>query len=195
MSSDPIDRNTAQAECGPAWCGCGSRRSVLKSLAAFGATTVLGTPAVWGQGAAPAPPPHRIDVHHHFFPQFLLEAWQKAGVRNPPVVRNWKLETTLDQMDRGGVATAILSLPTGFNLPDLNAEQARHLARLINEYVVEAMKDHTGRFGLFAYVPMPDVEGTLKEIEYALDVLKADGIGLNTSYGDKWLGHADFKPV
>jgi hypothetical protein len=89
-------------------------------------------------------------------------------------------------MDRGGVATAILSLPTGFNLPDLNAEQARHLARLINDYVFEAMKDHAGRFGLFAFMPMPDVDGTLKEIEYALDVLKADGIGLNTSYGDKW---------
>ena len=185
--------------CGPISCDCGSRRSLIKSFAALGASTALGAPAAWGQGASPAlapvPPPHRIDVHHHFFPQFMLEAWQKAGVRNPPLVQSWKLEATLDQMDRGGVATAILSLPTGLNLPDLNAEQSRHLARLVNEYVVEAMKDHPGRFGLFAFVPMPDVEGALKEIEYALDVLKADGIGLNTSYGDKWLGHPDFKPV
>jgi predicted TIM-barrel fold metal-dependent hydrolase len=134
-------------------------------------------------------------VHHHFFPQFLLDAWQKAGVRNASVVQSWKLEATLAQMDRGGVATAILSLPTGLNLPDLNAEQSRHLARLVNEYVVETMKDHPGRFGLFAFMPMPDVDATLKEIEYALDQLKADGIGLNTSYGDKWLGHPDFKPV
>jgi predicted TIM-barrel fold metal-dependent hydrolase len=201
MRCDPIDLGAARAShgCGPASCGCGSRRSLLKSFAALGATSALGAPAVWAQGAPPAPSltrrPHRIDVHHHFFPQFLLDAWQKAGVRNPSVVQNWKLETTLDQMDRGGVATAILSLPIGLNMPDLNAEQSRHLARLINEYVVEAMKDHPGRFGLFAYVPMPDVEGTLREIEYVLDELKADGIGLNTSYGDRWLGHADFKPV
>jgi predicted TIM-barrel fold metal-dependent hydrolase len=140
-------------------------------------------------------PPHRIDVHHHFYPQFLLEAWQKAGVRQAPTVQNWKLEATLDQMDRGGVATAILSLATGLNLPDLNADQSRHLTRLVNEYVVQTMKDHPGRFGLFAFMPMPDLDGTMKEIEYALDVLKADGIGLNTSYGDKWLGHPDFKPV
>jgi hypothetical protein len=144
--------------------------------------------------AAPAQS-YRIDVHHHFFPQFLLDAWQKAGVRNLPVVQSWKLEASLDQMDRGGVATAILSLPNGLNLPDLGAEPARHLARLINEYVGETMKDHPGRFGLFAFVPMPDIDGTLKEIEYALDTLKADGIGLNTSYGDRWLGHPDFRPV
>ncbi|HLH95384.1 MAG TPA: amidohydrolase family protein [Xanthobacteraceae bacterium] len=184
-------------------CGCGSRRTLLKSLAALGAAATLPPAALPIAACAQAPaspvdaasPPYRIDVHHHFFPQFLLEAWQKAGTRNPPFVQGWKLEGTLEQMDRGGVATAILSLPTGLNLPDLNTEQSRRLTRLINEYVATAMKDHPGRFGLFAFVPMPDIDGSLKEIEYALDTLKADGIGLNTSYGDKWLGHADFKPV
>jgi predicted TIM-barrel fold metal-dependent hydrolase len=200
MRCEPVDRDAARAvpSSDPHECVCGTRRSILTSLAALGAASALGAPAAWAQGAsasAPSPQPHRIDVHHHFFPQFLLEAWQKAGVRNPPFVQNWKLETTLEQMDRGGVATAILSLPIGLNLPDLNAEQTRHLARVLNEYVTQAMKDHPGRFGLFAFVPMPDVEGTLREIEFALDVLKADGIGLNTSYGDKWLGHPDFKPV
>jgi predicted TIM-barrel fold metal-dependent hydrolase len=199
MRGDVVDRTAARAVhgCSTAVCACGSRRFLLGSLAAFGATAALGAPAVRAQGASPAPSshPHRIDVHHHFFPQFLLDAWQKAGVRNPAVVRSWKLEATLDQMDRGGVATAILSLPIGLNIPDLNAEQSRRLARLVNEYVVEAMKDHPGRFGLFAFMPMPDVDSTLKEIEYALDELKADGIGLNTSYGDKWLGHPDFKPI
>jgi predicted TIM-barrel fold metal-dependent hydrolase len=199
FSCDPLDRPAAQSRhgCRPIACGCGTRRSFVKSLAAFSAGSVLGAPTVWAQGTAPAPSvqPHRIDVHHHFFPQFLLDAWQKAGVRNVSVVQSWKLDAALAQMDRGGVATAILSLPTGLNLPGLNAEQSRHLARLVNEYVGETMKDHPGRFGLFAFVPMPDVDATLKEIEYALDVLKADGIGLNTSYGDKWLGHPDFKPV
>ena len=59
----------------------------------------------------------------------------------------------------------------------------------------EGASDHPGRFGVFAMTPMPNLDGTLKEIEYAFDTLKVDGIGLFTSYGDKWLGDAAFNPV
>src|SRR4029077_4351051 len=111
------------------------------------------------------------------------------------LVRHWTLARTLDQMDQGGVATAVLSIPTGLNLRDLAAGAPRSTPRRCNEFAVPASKDHPGRFGLFAFMPMPDIDGTLKEIEYALDVIKADGIGLNTSYGNKWLGDPAFKPV
>jgi predicted TIM-barrel fold metal-dependent hydrolase len=83
----------------------------------------------------------------------------------------------------------------GLNLPRLRIDEARGMARRVNEYGARVRTEHPGRFGFFAHVPMPDVDGTLKEIEYALDQLKADGIGLSTGYGDMFLGDPDFKPV
>ena len=69
------------------------------------------------------------------------------------------------------------------------------VARACNEYGARLVQQHPSRFGLFASMPLPDIDGTLKEIAYAYDVLKVDGIGLFTSYGDTWLGHASFEPV
>jgi predicted TIM-barrel fold metal-dependent hydrolase len=97
-------------------------------------------------------------------------------------------------MDKAGVATAMLSITTpGVNF--ISGEPARALSRQCNEYAAKLIADHPGRFGSFAMVPLTDTDGALREIEYAMDTLKADGIGLLTSYGDKWLGHPSFLPV
>jgi predicted TIM-barrel fold metal-dependent hydrolase len=130
------------------------------------------------------------------FPPFVQERWKKDNIRTAPVAMRWTLEATLDEMNKGGVATAILSLASGgLNLPRLSTDENRKLTRMVNDYAATVRGDHPGRFGLFAYMPMPDVDGTLKEIAYALDELKADGIGLSTSYGKLFLGDPDFKPV
>ena len=72
---------------------------------------------------------------------------------------------------------------------------AARVARESNEYTKKLMADHPGRFGLFALLPLPHVDESLKEIAYAFDTLKADGIGVMTNYGDKWLGYAHFAPI
>ncbi|MBI3047704.1 MAG: amidohydrolase [Acidobacteria bacterium] len=136
--------------------------------------------------------PRRVDFHHHFVPPRHLEAIlaQRESGRTPP----WSPELSLAEMDRNGIATAICSLvQPGVWLGGVDA--SRTLARECNEYGARMVADHPGRFGLFAAIPLPDPEGSLREIEYALDTLKADGIGLMTSFGEKYLGDAAFVPV
>jgi predicted TIM-barrel fold metal-dependent hydrolase len=145
------------------------------------------------------PTPHRIDTHHHIFPpKWLAEERDRIldGAQAVPREQqlNWSPTAAIEGMDAAGTATAIISIST----PGVwfgNAEQARRLARVCNDYGAQMARDFKGRFGMFAALPLPDVEGSLREIEYALDVLKLDGIGLLTSYGDTWPGNPKYAPV
>ena len=97
-------------------------------------------------------------------------------------------------MDKGGTATSLLSITQpAFTLGEI--EETRKAVRLTNEAAAKIRADHPGRFGSFAGIPMSDTDGALREMEYALDTLKADGLGLMTSYGDKWLGDPAFDPI
>jgi 6-methylsalicylate decarboxylase len=98
-------------------------------------------------------------------------------------------------MDKGDVATGIASLPIPGARLKIDIESTRRLARATNEFGAQMARDYPGRFGLFATLPMPDVEGCLKEIEYALDTLKADGIGMMTSWDNKYPGDASLRPI
>jgi predicted TIM-barrel fold metal-dependent hydrolase len=171
-----------------------SRRHLLAGLAAASASVALPTGAILA-----APPRRRVDVHHHYFPPAYLgplAEWGKreglGGLQRPQ--QEWSVAGDIEELDRTGTATAVLSISTpGIWFGDL--EQAQQMARLSNEFAARMVADHKGRYGLFASVPMPDVDGTLKEIAYALDTLKADGIGFMTSYGDLWPGDKRFAPV
>lgn len=134
----------------------------------------------------------RIDVHHHFFAPEYLGAIGAMAQR--PEVKGWSLAHSFEEMEKNGVATAMLSLsPPGIHLGDRAATKA--LARAINEHAAKLRAAHPARYGHFASVPMPNVDDTLAELAYALDTLKADGIQLMTSYRDKWPGDPDFDPV
>ena len=113
----------------------------------------------------------------------------------PPPVQQWTPARSLEQLDQAGVATAMLSTSIRVSALGTSADESRQVVRRYNEYGAELVKSHPGRFGLFGILPMPDVDGSLREIEYALDVLRADGISLFTNYRDRWLGHPQFAPV
>jgi len=135
----------------------------------------------------------RVDVHHHLASPGWLQAMKLIGAEDP-VIANWSVQKSLDDMDKGGIATAITS-PTTPHVSGFDKDTAARLARESNEYCKKLEGDHKGRFGTFAMLPFPHIDECLKEIAYAFDTLKVDGIGCMTSYGDKWLGYVEFEPV
>ncbi len=146
---------------------------------------------------APSSNPRRVDVHHHMLPPEYARLTRERILQitsGDPTVLNWTPEVTLAQMEQYGLASAILSLPVP-GAWHQGRENSRKLARIANEYGARLSKDHPGKFGVFAAIPLPDVEGSLKEIEYAFDALHADGVYLQTSYDDKWPGDPAFAPV
>ena len=140
---------------------------------------------------------HRIDVHHHILPpDYVAEV---GGDRIGALilagkVPEWTPQTSIEAMDRNGIATAITSI----SAPGLwfgDDAQATRLARHCNDYAAEVRTSHPTRFGVFASLPLPNVDASLAEIAYALDDLQADGIGLLTSYGDRYPGDPAFARV
>jgi 6-methylsalicylate decarboxylase len=140
---------------------------------------------------------HRIDVHHHILPPNYVRLVGDDRI-GPLLVAGktpvWTPQHSIEAMDRNGIEKSITSISApGLWLGD--AERTRHLTRECNDYAAQMRQDHPTRFGLFASLPLPDVEGSLREIAYALDELKADGIGLLTNYDGKYPGDAAFAPV
>ncbi|SEB87684.1 amidohydrolase family protein [Streptomyces melanosporofaciens] len=139
--------------------------------------------------------PARIDVHQHIVPPLWAETLAAHGLDSGGwAIPAWSPTGALAMMDQQGIATGVLSVTSpGIHLG--SDAQARDLARAVNEYGAEVVRDHPGRFGHFASVPLPDVDAALTETAHALDTLGADGVVLMSNAQGRYLGDPDFEPL
>ena len=143
-----------------------------------------------------APPDGRIDVHHHVLPEFYKDVQRAAGITGTAyqAFPDWTPEKSLAVMESHDIATTILSFSSpGIYFGDL--AQTRDLARRCNDYLAGLAADYPGRFGGFAFLPLPDVDASLRELERIEVELRLDGITLLTSVDERYIGHPDFEPV
>ena len=202
------------------------RREFLKALSVAGAGAMLPAAELLAQqpkfkftSKAGA-----IDVHHHMAPPGLPGAVggavagprgaqpagaAAAGARGGGGARGgdaaaqagggrgaWTPQRSIEQMDKFGIGVSLLSLTQVANVIYDNTEKGRTACRLVNDYGAKCMADYPKRYGFFASIPFPDVEGSLKEIAYAYDTLKADGISIYTNDNQgKWPGDAAHEPI
>lgn len=173
-----------------------SRRQALAGLAALGINALLPATRSAAQTAAK---PRIINVHHHLispaYLKFLNEEAEPGGQQPTKSIAQM-----LEEMDQAGISIALCSIvPPG--IWNGNLEATRRLARECNDYAAKVVSDHPRRFGMFTVLPLPDIDATLREIEYGFDVLKADGVYMYTNwggsglFGDKYLGDPALAPV
>jgi aminocarboxymuconate-semialdehyde decarboxylase len=136
-----------------------------------------------------------IDIHHHVLPDFF---WRETNDQHDPVggiaPPPWSKEGAISFMDDAGIDVAVTSISTpGVHVG--NDERARNLARRCNELSAGLVRERPDRFGAFACLPLPDVDGSLTELTYAIDVLKMDGVVLFSNARGIYLGDPRFDAV
>ena len=133
----------------------------------------------------------KIDIHNHIVPKEYLSALSSVGIKNAvgEPFPHWDIENTLDFMDREGIAIVINSISApGIYFGD--NDFALKLARKCNEISAQMVNEYPNRFGAFAILPLPDIEASIFELEYALDTLELDGVVLLTNFGGIYIGDA-----
>lgn len=172
-----------------------ARRDLLAAMLAAGASSGVaaqsGRPST-GRGD-PTVGPGRIDTHQHLLPPEFLNALERRGM-SAWAPQTWSVDGALALMDRYGIATGVLSLSTpGPNLGD-DAE-ARVLARRVNERQAALVQARPDRFGMFACLPLPDIDGSLVAIAHAYDDLRTDGVVILANSRGVYAGDPSFDPV
>ena len=136
-----------------------------------------------------------VDIHHHVLPDFFWQATNEGdnpvgGIAPPP----WSRGSALEFLDEAGIDVAVTSISTpGVHTGDDAA--ARVLARRCNEFSAEMISAHPQRYAGFACLPLPDVDGALGELSYALDDLELDGVVLFSNSHGVYLGDPRFTPL
>ena len=137
-----------------------------------------------------------IDVQAHFLPAFYSDAMRKAGMQKIDNwdIPAWSVESAIQMMDGYGIEAQLLSLSAP-GVSFAHGQQAREMARSLNEFAAETIRTHAPRFGAFASLPLPDVDGALEEVAYALDTLGLDGVALQSNYDGLYLGEPALDPL
>jgi hypothetical protein len=140
-----------------------NRRDFLTGVAALGAAAVAARTAPWGtplsaqSSGGAGGRLFRIDTHTHFSIPKLYDLATARGVQQA-TLKDWTPAKMLQEMEEGGVQTSIMSISDpGVHFGDNAA--ARALARECNEFAARVVRDNPTRFGFFAVLPLPDVDG------------------------------------
>ena len=105
-----------------------------------------------------------IEMHAHFIPpaykQALIDSGMISQDRFP--VPFWDAAIHLEYMEMMRIDTSVVSLSSP-HVYFADEMKTRELFREINEAGSQLVRDYPGKFGYFASLPLPDIQGSLEE--------------------------------
>jgi len=140
-----------------------------------------------------------VDVHAHFTTPGYITAAKAAGHRQADGMPEsywpgWSRNRHLELMEEAGISRTLLSMSSpGVYFGDDAA--ARSLAREVNVFAAEVVREQPEAFGFFATLPSPAVDAALEEASFAIDELGAEGVILLSNSEGHYLGSARVDPV
>ncbi len=131
----------------------------------------------------------RIDVHHHWHPPSIRAAFEGVAIGSSWPGGEWTVPSAMSLMDRFDIRIGMLSVRNP------RARISIEACREVNEAAARIVADHPTRFGALAFLPQYDFDAVAEEAVYALDELQLDGVGLNPSVDNHYLGAPEYDPL
>ena len=137
-----------------------------------------------------------VDVHSHILPpEYISHLKQHNALMDEGFpLPKYDAETHLKWMDEAGVRISVLTMAAPQPSFGDAAENAAVIRR-VNETAAALKLEHPGRFLFCAALPQADMKAAIAEIEYAFDILHADGVKLATNVGGQYLGSPELDPL
>jgi predicted TIM-barrel fold metal-dependent hydrolase len=140
-----------------------------------------------------------IDLHHHVIPDIYVKSLTEIGITelSGVPIPSYGSDKCLSDMDKLGIDKAVISTPyAGLPLSCYeDIEFLRGITRKTNIYLAEMIKRHPDRYGGFASVPLPEIDGAFEELDYALDELHLDGVVLLSNSNGLYLGDPELEDL
>lgn len=181
-----------------------NRRDFLKA-GAFGALAMLGIGKVWDSKAYAAPTGEvklpsgrKIDIHAHAMLPAYIDGLKKLGI--DPMAEEgfplpqWSADAHLAFMADAGIDYTVLSLATP-HIYNGDEQLTCEIARQINVETADLCRQYPDKFGFVATVPFPSIDGSLREIAYAMDKLGALGVKVPSNAQGIYLGDERWEKI
>ncbi|NGO08326.1 amidohydrolase [Streptomyces sp. HC44] len=174
----------------------GASAAALVTAAAATVPAAMASPEAASSGPGLPKGNWRIDTHAHYSPDVYNDYLKRYGLLGAitGAYGPWSVERHLAFMDQYRIQASVLSFGD-LQVTVGPVDDRRATARAVNDYAYDLVQSRGDRFGIFAVTPMPDLDGSVAEVDRALGELDLDGICLLTNYKGTYLGDPSLKPL